>query len=172
MSSQQESCFASVHGSRRTASARGFGSWPGCSHPAVVGLRWQGVFLIRCAPPPLARREDEEPASVQVVGRIPITCSATVAWHTMRQARDECGIHLLDPRPYLCPDGKCMGSQTASALFRLPPHERIRQPLPRADVPTCVRTDVSACKIDDRTASFGRPYFIRTGRFRFADHYR
>jgi len=35
----------------------------------------------------------------------------------MRQAHDQCGIHLLDPRPYLCPDGKCMGSHEGRPLY-------------------------------------------------------
>jgi peptidoglycan/LPS O-acetylase OafA/YrhL len=35
----------------------------------------------------------------------------------MRQAHDQCGIHLLDPRPFLCPDGKCMGSHDGRPLY-------------------------------------------------------
>jgi SGNH domain (fused to AT3 domains) len=35
----------------------------------------------------------------------------------MDQAHDQCGVHLLDPRPYLCPDGKCMGSHDGRPLY-------------------------------------------------------
>jgi peptidoglycan/LPS O-acetylase OafA/YrhL len=35
----------------------------------------------------------------------------------MEQAHEQCGIHLLDPRPYLCPDGKCMGSHDGRPLY-------------------------------------------------------
>lgn len=28
----------------------------------------------------------------------------------MREAKAQCGVRLLDPTPYLCPGGKCMGS--------------------------------------------------------------
>ncbi|BAO91139.1 acyltransferase family protein [Caballeronia cordobensis] len=35
----------------------------------------------------------------------------------MDDAHDQCGIHLLDPRPYLCPDGKCMGSHEGRPLY-------------------------------------------------------
>ncbi|SAK84190.1 acetylase [Caballeronia calidae] len=35
----------------------------------------------------------------------------------MDQAHEQCGIHLLDPRPYLCPDGKCMGSHDGRPLY-------------------------------------------------------
>src|SRR6185437_7084464 len=49
MRSQQENCFALVHGSRWTASARAFGPWPECSHPAVAGLRWRGVLQVEAA---------------------------------------------------------------------------------------------------------------------------
>lgn len=35
----------------------------------------------------------------------------------MTQARAKCGAHLLDPAPYLCPDGKCMGSLNGRPLY-------------------------------------------------------
>jgi peptidoglycan/LPS O-acetylase OafA/YrhL len=35
----------------------------------------------------------------------------------MREAQDKCGVHLLDPVPYLCPDGKCMGSLHNRPLY-------------------------------------------------------
>lgn len=36
----------------------------------------------------------------------------------MNQAKQQCGIELLDPIPYLCPDGKnCMGSLKGRALY-------------------------------------------------------
>lgn len=36
----------------------------------------------------------------------------------MNQAKRQCGIQLLDPIPYLCPDGKnCMGSQKGQAFY-------------------------------------------------------
>lgn len=36
----------------------------------------------------------------------------------MEQAKQQCGIQLLDPTPYLCPDGKnCMGSQAGTSFY-------------------------------------------------------
>jgi hypothetical protein len=35
----------------------------------------------------------------------------------MREARDQCGVRLLDPTPYLCPNGKCMGSYRGRPLY-------------------------------------------------------
>lgn len=35
----------------------------------------------------------------------------------MREARDQCGVRLLDPTPYLCPHGKCLGSYRGRPLY-------------------------------------------------------
>jgi hypothetical protein len=35
----------------------------------------------------------------------------------MREARDQCGVQLLDPTPYLCPNGKCLGSYRGRPLY-------------------------------------------------------
>ncbi|MBP0595604.1 acyltransferase [Paraburkholderia sp. LEh10] len=35
----------------------------------------------------------------------------------MREARDQCGVKLLDPTPYLCPNGKCRGSYQGRPLY-------------------------------------------------------
>jgi hypothetical protein len=32
-----------------------------------------------------------------------------VAWEAQNRAAEECGVTLLDPRPYLCSDGRCWG---------------------------------------------------------------
>lgn len=32
-----------------------------------------------------------------------------VAWEAQNRAAEECGVKLLDPRPYLCSDGRCWG---------------------------------------------------------------
>lgn len=37
---------------------------------------------------------------------------------TLRKASAECGLKLLDPEPFLCPKGQCMGSLNHRALFR------------------------------------------------------
>jgi hypothetical protein len=35
----------------------------------------------------------------------------------LREARDQCGVQLLDPTPYLCPQGKCLGSYQGRPLY-------------------------------------------------------
>jgi peptidoglycan/LPS O-acetylase OafA/YrhL len=35
----------------------------------------------------------------------------------MREARDQCGVQLLDPTPYLCSNGKCLGSYQGRPLY-------------------------------------------------------
>lgn len=35
----------------------------------------------------------------------------------MGEARDQCGVRLLDPTPYLCPHGKCLGSYRGRPLY-------------------------------------------------------
>lgn len=36
----------------------------------------------------------------------------------MEEAKDKCGVKLLAPVPYLCPDGKvCMGSMSGESLY-------------------------------------------------------
>ncbi|AXE91458.1 acyltransferase family protein [Paraburkholderia sp. DD10] len=35
----------------------------------------------------------------------------------LREARDQCGVQLLDPTPYLCPEGKCLGSYQGRPLY-------------------------------------------------------
>jgi SGNH domain (fused to AT3 domains) len=35
----------------------------------------------------------------------------------MREARDQCGVKLLDPTPYLCSNGKCFGSYQGRPLY-------------------------------------------------------
>jgi hypothetical protein len=36
---------------------------------------------------------------------------------TMEQARDKCGVTLLDPLPYLCKDGKCSGVSNGKSVY-------------------------------------------------------
>ena len=40
-----------------------------------------------------------------------------VAWAAQDAARDQCGIKILDPLPYLCHDGKCPGSKAGRPLY-------------------------------------------------------
>jgi len=35
----------------------------------------------------------------------------------MEDARDRCGVHLLDPTPYLCPKGRCLASLDGRPLY-------------------------------------------------------
>lgn len=35
----------------------------------------------------------------------------------MHEAHDRCGVHLLDPTPYLCANGKCLGSYQGRPLY-------------------------------------------------------
>jgi hypothetical protein len=35
----------------------------------------------------------------------------------MKEARDNCGVRLLDPTPYLCPDRRCMASINGRPLY-------------------------------------------------------
>lgn len=38
-------------------------------------------------------------------------------WAAQNAARDECGIKILDPIPYLCHDGRCYGSKNGRPLY-------------------------------------------------------
>jgi peptidoglycan/LPS O-acetylase OafA/YrhL len=38
-------------------------------------------------------------------------------WAAQDAARDQCGIKILDPTPYLCHDGRCYGSQNGRPLY-------------------------------------------------------
>ena len=38
-------------------------------------------------------------------------------WAAQDAARDQCGIKILDPIPYLCHDGRCYGSQSGHPLY-------------------------------------------------------
>jgi hypothetical protein len=38
-------------------------------------------------------------------------------WAAQDAARDQCGIRILDPTPYLCHDGRCYGSQNNRPLY-------------------------------------------------------
>jgi hypothetical protein len=38
-------------------------------------------------------------------------------WAAQDAARDQCGIKILDPIPYLCRDGRCYGSQNGRPLY-------------------------------------------------------
>lgn len=38
-------------------------------------------------------------------------------WAAQDAARDQCGIKILDPTPYLCHDGRCYGSQNGMPLY-------------------------------------------------------
>lgn len=38
-------------------------------------------------------------------------------WAAQDAARDQCGIKILDPTPYLCRDGRCYGSQNGRPLY-------------------------------------------------------
>ena len=35
----------------------------------------------------------------------------------MQKAAQACGVHLLDPTPYLCRDEKCIGTQNDRPLY-------------------------------------------------------
>lgn len=39
-------------------------------------------------------------------------------WAAQDAARDQCGVKLLDPTPYLCRSGRCYGSQNGRPLYR------------------------------------------------------
>lgn len=38
-------------------------------------------------------------------------------WAAQDAARDQCGIRILDPTPYLCSDGRCYGSKSLRPLY-------------------------------------------------------
>ena len=67
----------------------------------------------------MARRLMDDPHSADL--RLPVDeyrrRNATVtAW--MEEVHSRCGVHLLDPAPYLCPDGSCMGSYEGRPLYK------------------------------------------------------
>lgn len=39
------------------------------------------------------------------------------AWAAQDAARDQCGVKILDPLPYLCPDGRCHGAKDGRPLY-------------------------------------------------------
>ena len=38
-------------------------------------------------------------------------------WAAQDAARDQCGVKILDPLPYLCPDGRCLGVKNGRPLY-------------------------------------------------------
>jgi hypothetical protein len=38
-------------------------------------------------------------------------------WAAQDAARDRCGVKILDPLPYLCPDGRCRGAQNGRPIY-------------------------------------------------------
>ena len=38
-------------------------------------------------------------------------------WAAQDAARDRCGVKILDPLPYLCPDGRCRGTRDGWPLY-------------------------------------------------------
>lgn len=38
-------------------------------------------------------------------------------WAAQDAARDRCGVKILDPLPYLCPDGRCHGAQNGRPIY-------------------------------------------------------
>ena len=38
-------------------------------------------------------------------------------WAAQDAARDQCGVKILDPLPYLCPDGRCLGVKNGRSLY-------------------------------------------------------
>ena len=41
----------------------------------------------------------------------------TLVWAAQDAARDLCGVKILDPLPYLCPDGRCQGARNGRPLY-------------------------------------------------------
>ena len=49
-------------------------------------------------------------------------------------ARDRCGVKILDPLPYLCPDGRCQGARDGRPIYHDDDHlseygNRLRVPM-------------------------------------------
>ena len=40
-----------------------------------------------------------------------------IAWAAQDRAAKKCGVILLDPRPYLCSDGRCWGDADGLPLY-------------------------------------------------------
>lgn len=41
----------------------------------------------------------------------------SIVWHAQNMAREKCGIHILDPLPYLCDQEYCYGSRNGVPLY-------------------------------------------------------
>ena len=39
-------------------------------------------------------------------------------WKAQDAARDQCGVKILNPLPYLCSDGRCVGTKDNQPLYR------------------------------------------------------
>lgn len=81
------------------------------------------VYLVR--PIPEMKNNIPDTARVMVWGQHAETSVSlaeyhqrnAVAWAAQDAARDQCGVKILDPLPYLCLDGRCLGVRNGRSMY-------------------------------------------------------